>query len=510
MFKKIILIITSLVFLIQCSTTSSQTAIPLFNKSEIQQRTPLSIKISAVNENKLRGDIQKFKKILNRKKPLSSADWQLHDELLKTYIQLKFYPQQGLLTVPAKTRLSLPLKSYCLDPRRANPEKNEVYSWKKVENKDPFLQEILKLSPKGKHSQKTLQGLLWNLNNKTLWEDYPENEQKILKQIDPAAAVKIPSKTKQELQNRIIEKIESQIPESIKESASLVEGQYNNYETFKSAIESKESEQLLPVNKIGIVENSDLYVENESNGFEDQEVTFYNPSSVDQTLDLNTFYQDPFRRDVQPLAAYFGLNFDANLFRELEKLLFEDMVRLGLSYSPVLGDLIDLYEASMGRNFFTDEWLTNHERFMAAMGLLAGSGESYRYAEKVLRGPASYIDDVEKKYRKIRNTESYKELESLAKRLESKGIPDDWRVKVSKPNKGKQGIEYVHSENAHTRVRVMPGNSSKKYENSSNPYVKVQKDGDFYDKNGKATDLEDDQHIPLDEFDVSKFPWIKK
>lgn len=509
MFKNIFFILC-LLFLTQCSTKSSQTKYPLFNKSEIQQGTPLSIKISIIDEDHLRSEMQRFKKILLKKKPLSAADWQLHDDLLRSYIQLKFYPQKGLLKVPAKTRLSLTLKSYCLDPRRANPDRGEVYSWRKAENKDPFLREILRLSPKGKYSQKTLQGILWNLNNKTLWEDYPENEQEILKQIDPAAALKLPSKTKQEMQNKIIEQIEDKIPDSIKETVKLVEGQYNSYENFKSSIESKESEQSLPANKIGAVEGTDLFVENQSDGFEDQEVTFYNPSDADQVIDLNTFYQDPFRRDVQPLASYFGLNFNPTLFADLEKLLFDDMMRLGLSYSPVLGDLIDLYEASTGRNFFTNEWLTNHERFMAAMGVLAGSGESYRYAEKVLRGPASYIDDVEKKYRKIRNTESYKELESLAKKVEAKGIPDDWRVKVSKPSKEKQGIEYVHPENEHTKIRVMPGKADHPHKNSKVTYVKVQNNGDFFDKHGKPTIVEEDQHIPLIDFNISNFPWIKK
>lgn len=510
MFQYICLSLLSIIFLSQCSTSPPQKNTEFVDKVDVQQKTPLNIQISTLSKDKIYGDIRKFINILNKRKPLSESDWQLHDALLKTYIQLKYYPEDGVLKIPARTRLSLSLKSYCLDPRRANPERNEVYSWKKISGEHNFLKGVLNLSRSGKYSQKTLQGLLWNLKNKTRWDDYPENEQEILKQVDPGAPMKLPSKVKSEIQSEVLEQIQSQLPEGTQNVLNLIEGQYNSYEIFKGSIERRKSEQSLPLNKVGMVGGTTLYVENISDGFEDQEVTFYNPSTEDEVVNLSEFYQEPFRKDVQALAAYFALNFDAALFKELEKLLFDDRVRFGLSYTPVMGDLIDLYEASTGRNFFTDDWLTNHERFMSAMSVLAGSGQTYRYAEKVLRGPANYIDDVEKKYRQIRNTESYKELEKLAKEVEGKGIPDDWKVKVSKPGKAKQGIEYVHPDDEHTKIRVMPGKSDNPHTNPQDKYVRVQRNGDYYDKNGNPTNDDGVSHIPLNEFDTSKFPWIKK
>jgi hypothetical protein len=510
MLRSICLCLFSILFLIQCSTAPAPKNPELVNRSDVQQGTPLEIQISNLDRDKIYGEMRKFRGILNKRRPLSEADWQLHDSLLKTYIQLKFYPRDGVLKVPARTRLSLPLKSYCLDPRRASPETNEVYRWQKLRGETPFLQEILRLSPNGEYSQKMLQGLLWNLKNQTPWEDYPKNDQEILRRVDPAAAVKLPSRIKSKIQGEVLDRLRSELPESAKDAVGTIEGQYADYENFKNALENRRSDQPLPVDKVTPMEGAKVYVENKSSGFDDQNVTFYNASGEDQTMNLNEFYQVPFRRDVQPLAAYFGLKFDPVLFKELEKLLFDDMARLGLSYTPVLGDLIDLYEASTGRNFFTNEYLTNTERFMSAISVLAGSGQTYRYAEKILRGPVNYADDVQRKYRQIRNTESYKELEGLAKEMSGKGIPDDWRVKVSKPGKERQGIEYVHPEVEHTRVRVMPGIPGHKYENSREKYVRVQRNGDFFDKNGNFTKDENASHIPLGDFDISKFPWIKK
>lgn len=499
------------VLLIQCGTPGLKTnSIPLVGKSEIQKQTKHAIKVEEIDQKKVYADIKKFRQIISTKRTLSNADWKLHDSLLKTYIQLKYRPQNNIVSIPAKTKLTIPFKSYCLDSGKAQPHQKEVFQWRKSDNKITYLNEILRLSIQKKHPQETLQNLIWNLENKTLWDNYPEPQKAILKSLDPDAPLKLPSKLKTEIKDKALEKIQAQLPESVKKAINIIEGQYYDYEDFEQSVESLQSDEELPVDQISQAEETNLYTESESNGFSDQEVTFYNPSDNSQSIDLSNYYQKPFRKDVQPLAAYFGLDPLTQLYKDLEKLLFDDMIRLGLGFTPVLGDLIDLYEASTGRDFFNDEWLSQEERFLSGVGILAGSGQAYRYADKILHAPPTYVRDTFKKYRHIKNTDQYKKLEALSQNIHPKKLPNDWRVKVTKPGKDGQGLEYIHPDNEHTRIRVMPGNPNSKHESQRKPYVKVNKDGKSYDKNGAPTENDSEpSHIPLDDFDKKKYPWIK-
>ena len=77
------------------------------------------------------------------------------------------------------------------------------------------------------------------------------------------------------------------------------------------------------------------------------------------------------------------------------------------------------------------------------------------------------------------------------------GIPEDYLVQIS--NKG--GMKYVHPQNAHTSVRVMPGKPHSPNPIQQKPYVVQMKDGKIFDKNGNVVDRKaPEAHIPLDEF----------
>lgn len=65
----------------------------------------------------------------------------------------------------------------------------------------------------------------------------------------------------------------------------------------------------------------------------------------------------------------------------------------------------------------------------------------------------------------------------------AKGIPDNFRVKISKRC---SGIIYVHPEHEHTSISVMYGKPHSPNPTQRNPYVDLQKDGKFYDKFGNA------------------------
>ncbi|NGX47397.1 MAG: hypothetical protein K1000chlam3_00770 [Chlamydiae bacterium] len=79
-----------------------------------------------------------------------------------------------------------------------------------------------------------------------------------------------------------------------------------------------------------------------------------------------------------------------------------------------------------------------------------------------------------------------------------KGIPENYRVKLSKNG---AGIKYIHPENIHTSVRVMPGKPHSPHPSQQRPYVVQMKDGKAFDKFGNPVFHEaPEAHIPFEEF----------
>lgn len=79
-----------------------------------------------------------------------------------------------------------------------------------------------------------------------------------------------------------------------------------------------------------------------------------------------------------------------------------------------------------------------------------------------------------------------------------KGIPDNYRVKLS--NNG-AGMKYVHPENEHTYIRVMPGKPHSLNPNQQNPYVNHRINGQSIDKFGRRVANDSPEaHIPIEEF----------
>jgi hypothetical protein len=79
-----------------------------------------------------------------------------------------------------------------------------------------------------------------------------------------------------------------------------------------------------------------------------------------------------------------------------------------------------------------------------------------------------------------------------------KGIPDNFRVKISN---GGAGMKYIHPTNEGTYVRVMPGKPHSQNPCQQKPYVSHLKNGQYLDKNGNVVSSKDPAaHIPLNEF----------
>ena len=504
-----------ILFLLSCSTTpkgAKNTRLV----TELEATTKEIPPPHQLNEQRIRQDLEKFKKILNSKKQLSSSDWALHDKLLNDYIKLK----KGLnkpnsVFVPAHSRWSKNFESYCLEATKAAPESNEKFYWIKGATKTPYIKELLQATATRKSlKQEDIQTIIWNLNNKTNWEEYPKEYQNILLSVDPKAKDKLPNELKSAIKTKALDTIQDYIPESVEQAMSFVEGKFYDYQDVKASIENKKSKEELKVaNEAAAIDGTPIYAKTKSDSFDSQQITFYNPTDKDAVVDLSEYYLKPQRSDVQPVGIIQRiLSIDPNLLNELEKTLYETMARLGLGHIPVLGDLIDLFEASTGKDFFNNDLLTNEERFLSAMAILAGSGQDYRYAKKIVEAPAWYVRDSQDKFRLIKNEKGYLKLKDLADSTEGKGIPDSWAVKVTKDKGGEdkyQGLVFIHPDRHDIRIRVMPGNPNSPFPNSRQPYVRQEIGGISYDKDGRVVGKRSEMaHIPLSEYKFIEF-WGK-
>jgi hypothetical protein len=99
---------------------------------------------------------------------------------------------------------------------------------------------------------------------------------------------------------------------------------------------------------------------------------------------------------------------------------------------------------------------------------------------------------------KLRNLIKEAGLEAVPR---PEGIPDNFRVKISK--KG-SGIVYMHPEHEHTSIRVMFGKPHSPWPAQQKPYVIFEKNSQFYDKFGQihASEKSPAVHIPLEEFQI--------
>ena len=83
-----------------------------------------------------------------------------------------------------------------------------------------------------------------------------------------------------------------------------------------------------------------------------------------------------------------------------------------------------------------------------------------------------------------------------------KGIPENFRIKLSeKPG----GMKYIHPQNTHESVRVMPGKLHSSNSFQQKPYVVHMRDGKALDKYGNRVDPSSSEaHIPFDQFTYRK------
>jgi len=388
--------------LLSCATQPTIDLSNKKNKSEIEPKILQTLDHARVDEASIRKKMHAFERALS-KGSLSENDLKLHDELLNEYVRLKQQASTKII-VPPRTKLTLPLETYCLESRKAGPVEKEIYHWQKSSPSISYYKEILKLRRAGEITQQDVQELVWNLANKTNWDEYPVRLRAILQKIDSQAALKLPSKLKNQATDSLMNMASGLTGvDTAIDLYRLAEGKFHQFQDFAAQIESLSSKhELSNHDDLTKIPNTELYTQSLSNGYSDQTLTLYNPTDAEQEIDLEDFYLAPEREDVQRVGI--NSNTQSGLLGDLEKLLFEAMLRAGVGFTPVLNDVADLYELFSGIDFITGEALSPLERSLSGLGLLAGSGSGYRYAKRMIHAPEKYsprfVEGIEKLSRK--------------------------------------------------------------------------------------------------------------
>lgn len=239
--------------------------------------------------------------------------------VLIAYYLLKKGLDKNEITLLPHSKTLFMLTSYCAASNKAIPEQEEVFQWVKGLPKIPLLTEILDLqSEKSKVERVKLQELIWNLDNKTYYEDYPDDLKTLLRKAHPSASLILPSHTK----SQIITKL---IPENLDDAIDLIKGSYYNYNDFKKTIEDKRSIYTLPKKRpLSKIPETNILATTLSQGYESQKVILYNPSDKIEIFNTKSYYLKPIRNDIQPILLASVLPFED----EIQKLLEEYSLKL--------------------------------------------------------------------------------------------------------------------------------------------------------------------------------------
>jgi hypothetical protein len=387
-----------------CATQSGRSSAGKRPKQTVETKVQRSIDWSA-QTSLIRKKMAQFDRALSSGK-LSDTDWKIHDELLDEYVRLKGTGGSVLL-VPERSKVILAVETYCLDSKKASPAEREVFEWKRGLPDIRYYQELLEARKRKQLSQDEVQELIWNLKNNTRWDEYPPRLQSILLKIDPQAAVKLPSRIKDQAKSIVTDTILG-LPgaQEVLDHVQFAEGKFYELKDFKDSIERlKSTENLANYDDLAEIPNTGLFSQSRSSGYHSQALTLFNPSDDPRSIDLHDYYLKPERSDVQPIGVFLASSSDPALLSDLEKLLFEKMARLGIGFTPGLNDVADLYELMTGKDLMSGEALSPSERALSALGLVAGSGAGYRMAKRMIHAPGTYADDFARGFKNVSGKE---------------------------------------------------------------------------------------------------------
>lgn len=265
--------------------------------------------------------------------------WDKIGQLLEIYKSLTQFVPQNKILIPAKIKLVLKTDSFCIDPGLPAPDFKEVFQWGYGDPNIPFYPKILNYYVRENQKKKDLiQELIWNLANKTYYENYPDELKEILKEIDPNAFLKLPSRTKSEVIDAGVSILEEASETDIRSIIQIVEGKYYSLGEFRTALEGLKSSYALPKRQFySRIPETSLFSTTQSQSYHQQTLNFYNPGNETQTLDLSQYYLEPLRSDVQRIAITASLENVDFLKKVLDQFFKDILVQLGIQY-PSLTD----------------------------------------------------------------------------------------------------------------------------------------------------------------------------
>lgn len=248
-------------------------------------------------------------------------------QLLIAFQRLIKELDRGELTLSPLSKTQIEVSTFCASSSKAIPEKNEIFFLVKGLPKIQLLKEVLDLYKRRPDlNRQSVQEIIWNLENGTLYERYPDNLKTILQQASPSAALILPSTLKSEISEILM-------PEEIKNAVSLIQGQHYSYREFKAFVEQRKSSLPLPRNQIlSNLPNTNILASTTSNGYESQLISFYNSTSNLQSVIVSDYYFKPFRADVQPIILASALPYAAEIQKLLEQAALKMLGYIGSQY----------------------------------------------------------------------------------------------------------------------------------------------------------------------------------
>ena len=414
-----------LLFFVSCASISRQNPsdVPQTDRQRIIELTTQVVEESLPDLQALQHKINDFRSRLAKADQLTLQDWQLHDQILQAYADLQSISSDNVVAVPAHSRKKIHLQTFCLNPGVPAPVSGEKFIWKTDTTEIPYLRQIIAygvLHPEIVQSR--IQELIWNLKKGVRWESYPPDMQQILSSIDPQAYLRLPSQLKDQMaskaKNYAIDRLkEWGLWQQGEKLANGFKDQYEDIAKIQRDLQSLRSKYPLSSPEVlATIPSTPLYADTHTYGYNSHDVTFYNPTDQPVSIDLTHYYMRSTRPDVQRMALKkepLPEDKKAAITKELEDVLYGDMLRLGVGFAPVVGDVADIYELLEGKDFISGQELNWQGRLLSGLGLVAGSGAGYRYALRVIHSPNQYINEFEKGLSKVLKKPVILEKESL-------------------------------------------------------------------------------------------------
>jgi hypothetical protein len=398
--------------LFSCASTSHRiiSNVPVLSPQEVFDSTPETIEEKLPNLEDIHNKIERFRSHLAQGKDLTAEDWTLHDELLRNYISLKEYSSENIVVIPPHSRKKIHLQTFCLNPGVPAPVKGEKFLWKSDPTEIPYLRQIISYGVHSEIYQGKIQELIWNLKRGIRWEYYPPETQRILINIDPKAPLVLPSDAKDNISKQatgfIAEKMRNlDIFKKGEQALNQFKNEYQSIHNIERDLQNLKSKHpLVPSNALSLIPDTEIYADTLTNSFSSHDVTFYNPTDTPYSINLTEHYMISTRPDIQRMALrkeVLPSEKKKAAIKDLENVLYDDMVRVGIGFIPGVGDIADLYELFEGHKFIDGPALSWQDRLLSGLGLVFGSGEGYRYALRAAYAPERYLVVFEEALSKV-------------------------------------------------------------------------------------------------------------